>query len=251
MRLLLRVLDGAADQEEYEAITAEPISRLRWDRQFALFASAVLSGRAGRAVAATRAAAEAIRLGTPYATGRHIGLRLVSEAAIVDHWGAPIEWLQASEDYFHNCGVPTVASACRGMLRRAGAPVTQHRRGIQDIPLGLRAAGITVREHEILQLLTERLSNREIAARLHLSPRTVEKHVASLLIKTGHRDRIALGKYGASAASRNTSALRSADAGRARPRRGGLRSPVLPQDRAPNTDRRSPAGGRRRRQAQR
>lgn len=199
LRLLLRVLDGAADQKEYETITAEPISRLRWDRQFALFASAVLSGRARRASAATQAAAEAMRLGTPYATGRHMALRLVSEAAIVDHWGTPIEWLQATEDYFHNCGVPAVASACRGMLRRAGAPVTQHRRGIQDIPSSLRAAGVTVREYEILQLLTERLSNREIATRFHLSPRTVEKHVASLLVKTGHRDRIALAEYGAAA----------------------------------------------------
>jgi DNA-binding CsgD family transcriptional regulator/tetratricopeptide (TPR) repeat protein len=199
LRLLLRVLDGVADQEEYEAVTAEPISRLRWDRQFALFASAVLSGRAGRAAAATGSAAEAIRLGAPYATGRHMALRLVSEAAIVDHWGAPIEWLQATEDYFHNCGVPAVASACRAMLRRAGAPVSQHRRGIQDIPSDLRAAGVTVREYEILQLLTERLSNRELATRLHLSPRTVEKHVASLLIKTGQRDRIALGEYWAAA----------------------------------------------------
>jgi DNA-binding NarL/FixJ family response regulator len=92
-----------------------------------------------------------------------------------------------------------VASACRAMLRRAGCPVTQHRRGSQDIPSGLRAAGVTVREYEILQLLTERLSNREIATRLHLSPRTVEKHVASLLIKTGQSDRIALGEYGAAA----------------------------------------------------
>jgi DNA-binding CsgD family transcriptional regulator/tetratricopeptide (TPR) repeat protein len=199
LRLLLRVLDGAADQAEYEAITAEPISRLRWDRQFALFASAVLAGRAGRPAAATHAAAEAMRLGAPYATGRYMGLRLVSEAAIVGHWGTPIEWLQATEDHFHNCGVPAVASACRAMLRRAGCPVTQHRRGSQDIPSGLRAAGVTVREYEILQLLTERLSNREIATRLHLSPRTVEKHVASLLIKTGQSDRIALGEYGAAA----------------------------------------------------
>jgi DNA-binding NarL/FixJ family response regulator len=38
------------------------------------------------------------------------------------------------------------------------------------------------------------LSNKEIAARLYLSPRTVEKHVASLLLKTGAADRAALGR---------------------------------------------------------
>jgi len=47
-----------------------------------------------------------------------------------------------------------------------------------------------------LELLGERLSNKDIAARLYLSPRTVEKHVASLLLKTGAADRAALGRLG-------------------------------------------------------
>jgi DNA-binding NarL/FixJ family response regulator len=37
----------------------------------------------------------------------------------------------------------------------------------------------------VLDLLGDRLSNREIAERLVLSPRTVEKHVAALLAKLG------------------------------------------------------------------
>jgi DNA-binding CsgD family transcriptional regulator len=47
------------------------------------------------------------------------------------------------------------------------------------------AAGVTVREAEVMDLVVERLSNREIAERLYLSPRTVEKHIASLLDKLG------------------------------------------------------------------
>ena len=50
-------------------------------------------------------------------------------------------------------------------------------------------AGVTVREAEVLDLLADRLSNREIARRLFLSPRTVEKHVAALLAKLGCEDR--------------------------------------------------------------
>jgi DNA-binding NarL/FixJ family response regulator len=36
------------------------------------------------------------------------------------------------------------------------------------------------------------LTNAEIAARLYLSPRTIEKHVASLMQRTGARSRAQL-----------------------------------------------------------
>ena len=194
--LLLRVLDGTMDRDGYQAVITAPVSDLRWDRQFALFASAVLSGREGQPEAAADATTAALRAGAPYPTGRNLGLRLVSEAALADSWGSPVDWLQAAEEYFHSHEIAAVASACRALLRRAGAPVAQHRDGRQDIPWPLRSFGVTVRENEILLLLAERLSNREIATRLHLSPRTVEKHVASLISKTGQPDRIALGEFG-------------------------------------------------------
>ena len=197
LHLLLQVLAGTAGRPEYHAITSMPLARLRWDRQFSLLAEAVLAGREGLAAAAAELAAEAIRVAEPYATGRHLGLRLVSEAAIADGWGTPVEWLRSAERYFYQRQVPAVASACRALLRRAGAPVYQHRYGTQHLPTALRAIGVTAREHEILQLLRDRLSNREIAARLHLSPRTVEKHVASLITKTGEANRFTLGEYGA------------------------------------------------------
>ncbi|MFJ8582348.1 AAA family ATPase [Micromonospora sp. NPDC093277] len=201
LHLLLRVLNGEADHAEYTAVTSAPVSRLRWDRQFALFAKAVLEGRAGRAAQAAEAVAEAERVGAPYATGRHMGLRLVSEAAVAENWGTPVEWLRTAEEHFHTVEVTAVASACRALMRRAGAPVAQRRRGVQEIPSALRTIGVTVREFEILRLLIERLGNREIAERLHLSPRTVEKHVASLIAKTGQRDRIALSEFGSMALS--------------------------------------------------
>jgi DNA-binding CsgD family transcriptional regulator len=66
-----------------------------------------------------------------------------------------------------------------------------------DMPSALRAAGVTPREYEVLGLLVFRLGNKDIAARLHISPRTVEKHVASLLGKTGQADRGRLIDYAA------------------------------------------------------
>jgi hypothetical protein len=146
-----------------------------------------------------------MRVSAPYPTGRHLGLRLVSEAAVADGWGTPVDWLRTAEEHFHECDVPPVASACRALMRRAGAIVAQRRAGAGDIPAALRAAGVTVREYEILLLLSRRLSNREIAARLHLSPRTVEKHVASLIMKTSQPDRIALGELGATTLGRSGS----------------------------------------------
>lgn len=59
------------------------------------------------------------------------------------------------------------------------------------------AANLTRRESEVLRLLAEGLSNREIAARLFLSPRTVENHVAALLRKLGATTRVQAAQLGA------------------------------------------------------
>jgi DNA-binding NarL/FixJ family response regulator len=50
-------------------------------------------------------------------------------------------------------------------------------------------AGISAREREVLALLAEGLTDREIGERLGISPRTVETHVGSLLSKLGVRNR--------------------------------------------------------------
>jgi predicted ATPase/DNA-binding CsgD family transcriptional regulator len=60
----------------------------------------------------------------------------------------------------------------------------------------LARAGVTGRETEVLAALAERLRNREIAGRLHVSVRTVESHVAALLRKLAVADRAALAEIG-------------------------------------------------------
>ena len=63
--------------------------------------------------------------------------------------------------------------------------------GASSIPRGRRpttranVAGLTSRELEVLRLLVSGLQNREIAARLFLSPRTVDHHVSAVLAKLG------------------------------------------------------------------
>ena len=63
--------------------------------------------------------------------------------------------------------------------------------GIRSIPAGARTTtrahpqGLTRREQEILQLLSEGHSNEEISANLFISVRTVEHHVSAILGKLG------------------------------------------------------------------
>ena len=60
----------------------------------------------------------------------------------------------------------------------------------------LAGTGLTEREAEVLLAVGERLGNRSIADRLHLSVRTVESHVAALRRKLGVTDRDALAELG-------------------------------------------------------
>ena len=48
---------------------------------------------------------------------------------------------------------------------------------------------VSAREAEVLDALGDHLTNAEIAQRLHISVRTVESHVSSLLRKLGAADR--------------------------------------------------------------
>ena len=53
-------------------------------------------------------------------------------------------------------------------------------------------ASLTASEHRVATLLLEGLTNRDIACRLVVSPRTVESHVSRALAKTGCRNRLEL-----------------------------------------------------------
>jgi len=197
LRPLLEILAGRAGRAELAVAFATPSGALRWNRQFLLLADAVLLGREGRPEQAAAALARAQQEAEIFPMPRHLGLRLVAAAAIEDGWGEPLAWLRTAEEYFHAAEIAPVAGACRALLRQAGGRVAQHRDGREQVPAPLRAQGVTAREYEVLGLLAERLGNQGIARRLSISPRTVEKHVANLLAKTGRPDRAGLGDLGA------------------------------------------------------
>jgi DNA-binding NarL/FixJ family response regulator len=56
--------------------------------------------------------------------------------------------------------------------------------GVKAARSGPKGIGVlTKREHEVLALLGEGLSNRQIAERLVVAPKTAENHVSSVLFK--------------------------------------------------------------------
>jgi DNA-binding CsgD family transcriptional regulator len=157
------------------------------------YAEAVLAGRRGAAEEAGALFADAeAQMGPLVAWYQHYARRICAQAALTDGWGEPVSWLRAAAEYFADRGDDQVAAACRNLLRQAGAPVPRRRAGEQPVPGRLRALGVTEREAEVLRLAALGLGNREIAERMVLSPRTVEKHVEHVLAKTGvRRDQLA------------------------------------------------------------
>ncbi len=192
--LLLSVRVGQAGKAECAAFASSPRNQAAWNRQFLVLAEAVVAGRAGRVADADRALARFAQVSAPYPLAHHLGLRIIAQEALAAGWGDPVAWLRTADGYFHDAA-PEVARACRALMRQAGAPVPQHRRGSAELPAQLRRRGVTVREYEVLDLVAAGLTNHQIGIRLFLSSRTAGKHVASLLAKTGADRRSGLAAF--------------------------------------------------------
>ncbi|SPF00895.1 helix-turn-helix transcriptional regulator [Streptomyces sp. MA5143a] len=190
--LLLRTLKGTVGWAELEGPGTDRLAQVHWDRPFVGWSRAVLLGREGRAAEAAKSAEEALVGTDSIPLAAHLCLRLGAGAALTDGWGRPVEWLRSTEQFFHDRGTTRVSAACRALLRDAGSAVPRRRQGHDTIPAELRRTGVTAREYEVLRLLGRRFGNQEIAEHLFLSPRTVEKHLASLRNRTGCADRAAL-----------------------------------------------------------
>jgi DNA-binding CsgD family transcriptional regulator len=189
----LQDLDGAAACAPVRA-SGVTIHRLNW--ALVTLADAVAHGRAGRRDEAERAFAAGDSALAAIPWWRHLVRRLVAEAAIADGWGEPVEWMRDALPDFEARGQDRLAAAARSLLRKAGAPMPRRRQD-DAVPPTLRELGVSRRELEVLTLLAEGLPNKEIAERLYLSPRTVERHIANMTAKIGLRTRSELVAFAA------------------------------------------------------
>jgi ATP/maltotriose-dependent transcriptional regulator MalT len=95
--------------------------------------------------------------------------------------------LRSAESTFDACGAERDRQEARHQLRRLGArseprgPATGAEAGV---------ASLTRREQEIAGLVTARKTNREIAAELFLSEKTIESHLRNIFVKLSVSSRV-------------------------------------------------------------
>ncbi len=161
-----------------------------WNAGCLGYAQAVLAGREGQPARASELAADGSAHFGPFAPWwNHLVRRLVAPAALRDGWGEPVGWLREAASAFEATSHDQLASACRGILRRAGERVPRSGRGTATVPAQMRRLGVTSREMDVLLLVARGASNAQIAAKLYISPKTVQTHIASLVAKTGKTGR--------------------------------------------------------------
>jgi DNA-binding CsgD family transcriptional regulator len=89
--------------------------------------------------------------------------------------------LRAAYDQFTSIGMEAFAERARSELLATGEKVRKRTAETRD--------ELTAQERQIARLAGDRLSNPEIAARLFLSPRTVEYHLRNVFTKLGIHSR--------------------------------------------------------------
>jgi ATP/maltotriose-dependent transcriptional regulator MalT len=117
--------------------------------------------------------------------------------------------LEDAVDHYARCGMPSEAAHARlalvavlHSLGQAKAAGREERQAVQTLErLGAARAALTrvprrsgelsARELEVLGLVAEGLSDREIAQRLVLSRHTIHRHVSNILVKLGESSRTA------------------------------------------------------------
>jgi DNA-binding CsgD family transcriptional regulator len=159
---------SAIEQERGAGMTVN-----RGNRGLLALAEAVLAGRRDDPERATRIADTAAADLVHYPVWSDLARLQVAPLAVADGWGEPRQWLAAARDTFAERGLDELAARC-ALLLDGPAP---------------SAFGLTAREAEVLAGVAEGLANKEIAAALAISPRTVEKHIESILRKSGARSR--------------------------------------------------------------
>ena len=131
------------------------------------------------------------RPSSPYRLART--LRLLGRLCVeTDDLDSARRHLERAEAVFDMLGAPVDAAACRVAVRRFDPRYRWEPGAAQG-----GRDGLSAREREVLALVVEGLTNKEIAAQLHVAPATVKTHVGSLLRTFGVSSRDELGRAGA------------------------------------------------------
>ncbi|WP_457316799.1 ATP-binding protein [Sinomonas sp. RB5] len=176
------VLAACGDRRAQEAVQEArrlDVVSFGLNRALVGYAEAVLAGGRGEAHRAQELAAAADREWTNCEGWADLARLLAAPTARAGGWGDPVQWLRGAPERFGARGLD-------GMSRRCGELLEAFE------PNPWADVGVTPREADVFRLISLGLPNRDIASQLRLSPRTVEKHVESLLRKAGARSRTEL-----------------------------------------------------------
>jgi DNA-binding CsgD family transcriptional regulator len=196
----IRLLPAAAALAERSWLTGEPDARLeqwvglldeapRAGLDWARGELAVWLCRLGVRVEVTRVAPpyESLLAGeidAAVATFERIGLRF--DAALAAFDSARPERCRTALDALDRLGADAVAAKLRRDLRSSGLTGVPSRRRSTTRS---NRVGLTARQMEVLEALSDGSTNAELAARLYLSEKTVDHHVSAILGKLNVQNR--------------------------------------------------------------
>ncbi len=136
------------------------------------------------------------------------GYKIVSDNRQVRYLYEILETYEAGVDLYlpKPFELQELGAAIRNLLERSQMVQALYRLSYEEVRTPLQPSVVetkntklllklTQREQEVLELLTHGLSNADMGIQLHLSPRTVEKHVSSLLRKTESSNRAELVRF--------------------------------------------------------
>jgi non-specific serine/threonine protein kinase len=189
LRILGDVARGRGDHVRAHAAYKES-ARLAQDNDDLFLLSDALAGIAGVAASAGEPRLAARLYGATAALRERLGTEIEAwQRPRQDSGLALVQSVLPREDFAAACATGEalpLAEAVAEALAWAGPAGT-----VAAVADPLAVLGLTAREGEVLRLVAQGLSDREIGAALFVSPRTVNGHVASLLAKLGVESRAA------------------------------------------------------------